>query len=153
MLQRTRQIITIDKNNCGFTLVELMVVIAIVAVLSSIAIRSFLSSRMNVLDAAALAESHSLGKVVTNVFLDRKDVDLTHHEGDDPKIGTLDTSGNSRESIFILSNGIEAEITGNTNWGGTGLGRCVAEIWHPGGTKRYWLIIDETADLFSFPTS
>jgi prepilin-type N-terminal cleavage/methylation domain-containing protein len=153
MMQRKRQIFTINKNNCGFTLLELMVVIAIVGVLASIAINSFMITRSKVLDAAALADTQSLGKVVINVFLDKGDVDLTHNEGDAPQIGTLDTSGNARKSIFTLSNGLQAEITGNTNWGGSGLGMFVAEIWHPGDTKRYDLVIDEAAETVSFPTS
>lgn len=153
MMLKKRPIFAKNSNNCGFTLLELMVVIAIVGILASIAIRSFLVTRANVLDAAALAEARSLGTVITNAFIDRTDVNLSHNPGDGPKIGTLDTSGNGRNAIFTLSNGLQAQIFGNSDWGGTGFGKCIAEVWHPGSPKTYWLIIDEVADVFSFPTS
>ncbi len=130
---------------------ELMVTIAIIGILASIAITSYQDTRMKVLDAAAISETVSLGKVVYNVFLDDGDVNLAH-SGASPNIGALDTSGNPRNPIFKFSNGMVAEITGNSDWGGTGTGKCEAEVWHPLGTKSYWLIIDEGASITSFPT-
>lgn len=153
MILRNRQIFISYKNNSGFTLLELMVVIAIVGILASIGIASFMSTRTKVLDSAALAETRQLGKVVINSFLDGVDVNLSHFPADGPSIGMLDTAGNGRNPIFTLGNGLQAQITGNSDWGGTGLGKCVAEVWHPGGTKSYWLIIDEVAEITSFPTS
>jgi hypothetical protein len=106
-----------------------------------------------VIEAAALSETQLLGKVVYNVFLEGGDVNLSHLPGAGPNIGTLDTSNNSRTPIFKLSNGLVAEITGSSNWGGTGSGMCVAKVWHPLSPNRfYWFAIDEAGGTSSFPT-
>ena len=152
MMQKNRQLFRIYKNNGGFTLVELMVVIAIIGILATIAVGNFMSTRTSVVDSAALSETRILGKAILNAFLDGVDVDLTHNPGDGPLIGSQDTAGNGRTPIFTLSNGLEAQITGNSDWGGSGLGRFVGEVWHPNGSKTFWLIIDEVTDTVSFPT-
>jgi prepilin-type N-terminal cleavage/methylation domain-containing protein len=152
MMQRKRPIITIYKNDYGFTLMELMVIIAIIGILASIAIGNYRDTRMKVIETAALSETQLLGKVVYNVFLEGGDVNLSHLPGAGPNIGTLDTSGNSRSPIFKLSNGLVAQITGNSDWGGTGSGMCVAEVWHPLSPKSYWFVIDEAGGTSSFPT-
>ena len=151
-MQKNRQAFRIYTNSGGFTLVELMVVIAIIGILATIAVGSFMSTRTKVVDAAALSETRILGKVVLNAFLDGIDVNLSHNSGDGPQIGTQDTAGNGRSPLFTLSNGLVAQITGNSDWGGSGLGRFVAEVWHPNGSKTFWLIIDEVTDTVSFPT-
>lgn len=148
-----RPIFTNSSNNCGFTLMELMVVITIVGILASMAIRSVMISRANVLNAAAHADTRTLGTVVVNAFVEGTDVSLMHNPGDGPRIGTKDTSGGDRRPIFVLSNGLHAQIWGSSNWFGTGLGKCIAIVWYPGHTKTYTLIIDEEFDLFSFPPS
>ena len=153
-MQKTRQKHTTYQNNRGFTLLELMVVIAIVGVLASIAITSFMSTRTKVLEAAALAEAQSLGKVVFNAFLDGLDVDLTHAVADGPVIGELDTGGNPRAPIFSLGNGLVAQITGGSNAGGSGIGICDADVWHPSSPlKKYTVYIDESLQITSFPTN
>ena len=158
MVQRNRQHFPIYKNTGGFTIMELMVVFAIIGVLASIAITSFMSTRTKVLEAAALAEAQSLGKVVLNAFLDGLDVDLTHNSADGPVIGELDNAGNARRPLFTLGNGLVADITGTSDWhaDGSGFGVCIAKVWHPSSPlKWYWIVIDETTDpeTFSFPTS
>ena len=139
---------TIHKNNSGFTLLELMIIIAILGVLASMAIQSMIATRAKAMDAAALSETLILGKVILNTFLDGIDVDLTHAEGGGSAIGTKDTNGGERTPIFTFSSGIEAHIEGDSDvkW-------CTATVWHPNGTKSYTLIIDEDANQFSLPTS
>ena len=152
-MQRKRQRYSSYKNSSGFTLLELMVVIAIVGVLASIALTSFISTRTKVLEAAALAEARTLGKVVFNAFLDGIDVDLTHNVGDGPAIGEFDNFGNPRAPLFKLSNGLVAEISGGSNAGGSGIGVCDADVWHPSSPlKKYTVFIDETLQVSSFPT-
>ena len=153
MMQRKRQMCTICKNNSGFSFIELMAVMAIIAVLASIAITSFITTRTKVLDAAAFAETQSLGKAVLSGFLDGIDVNLVHLEGGGAEIGALDTSGNGRTPIFTLSNGMQAQIVGNSSSGGPDSGKCEAIVWHQNGTKSYWLFIDEADQITSFPTS
>ena len=130
-----------------------MAVTAITGILASIAITSFITTRTKVHDAAAFAETQSLGKAVLNSFLDGIDVDLSHLAGGGREIGTVDTSGNGRRPIFTFSNGMQAQIVGNSNSGGPGSGRCEATVWHENGTKSYWLFIDEAQQITSFPTS
>jgi len=152
VIQKIRQLFTNLKDNRGFTLMELCVVVAIVGVLASIAIKSYMDSRMHMVDAAALAEARGLGKSVINIFLDGGDVDLFHNPADGPQIGAVDTSGNGRKPIFVLTSGIQADITGNSDWAGTGKGQCVAWVSHPLGSKSYLLVIDEVGGTTSFPT-
>lgn len=153
MMQRKRQQFTIYKNSSGFSFLELMAVMAIVAILAGIAITSFITTRTKVLDAAAFSEIQGLGRAVLSGFLDGIDVNLAHLEGGGVEIGALDTSGNPRRPVFTLSKGMQAEIVGNSESGGPGLGRCEATVWHQNGTKSYWLFIDEGAQITSFPTS
>ncbi len=134
---------------------EMMVVIANIGVLSAIAMQSMLATRAKVMDAAALKETHELGKVILNAFIDGVDVDLSHPEGGGAEIGAVDTGGAPRTPIFTLSNNLQAVIIGNSDWNGdgSGIGKCAATIWHPNGTKSYDLVIDEEIDETSFPTS
>jgi prepilin-type N-terminal cleavage/methylation domain-containing protein len=118
MMQRKRPMFTICKNNSGFSFIELMAVMAILGILAHIAITSFITTRTKVLDAAAFAETQSLGKAVLNSFLDGIDVNLAHNEGGGREIGTMDTSGGGRKPIFIFSTGMQAQISGNSNVGG-----------------------------------
>ncbi|MGD8293374.1 MAG: type II secretion system protein [Desulfobacterales bacterium] len=138
-----------DKR--GFTMIELSVVLAILGLLTSMAVKSFMDSRTHVRDAVALAETRGLGKAVIDAFLEGDDVDLTHNPGDGHVIGSLDTSGNSRKSVFALSPGMQALIIGSSDFGGTGKGSCEAWISHPNGSKTYYLLIDEVNNITSFP--
>jgi prepilin-type N-terminal cleavage/methylation domain-containing protein len=152
MIAKMKKLFISLNDSRGFTMMELAVVVAIVGVLASIAIKSFMDSRTHVVDAAALAEARGLGKSVINAFLDGNDVDLTHNPGDGSQIGTLDTSGNGRKPVFEMSAGMEALIVGSSDFGGTGKGSCVAEISHPLGSKTYFLLIDEDNEITSFPS-
>ena len=141
----------ISNNNRGFTMIELSVVLAILGLLTSMAVKSFMDSRIHVRDAVALAEAQGLGKAVLDAFLEGDDVDLTHNPGDGHVIGSLDTSGNSRKSVFAMSPGMQASIIGSSDFGGTGKGSCEAWISHPNGSKTYYLLIDEVNNITSFP--
>jgi prepilin-type N-terminal cleavage/methylation domain-containing protein len=139
-------------NSRGFTLIELCMVMAIIGVLATVALKIYTDSKRHMADAAALAETHGLGKAVLNAFIEGGDVDLTHDPGDGRDIGALDTSGNARKPIFKLSPSMQAKISGSSSFGEPGKGFISAEISHPLGSEvPYILIIDEDGDLVSFP--
>jgi len=135
----------------GFTIIELMVSVAIVSILATTAFYSMIDSRRKAQDIVALAEASSLGKTVMSAVVDGADVNFAHLPDDGAAVGNEDTSGNARQSIFFFSGGVRAEITGNTNFGGSGMAFCEAEIWHAGGDRTYYLLIDEINGVSSYP--
>ncbi|MBT8371390.1 MAG: type II secretion system protein [Desulfobacterales bacterium] len=150
MIEGKKRFCTNLKSSRGFTVLELVFVFATICVMSTIAVKGYMDSRMHVVNASALAEARGLGKSVISVFLDGRDVDLAHLPGDGPKVGAVDTNGNPRPAIFTLSGGMQALIIGNSPPGGKGT--CTATVWHPRGSgKTFTVIIDEVADVTSFP--
>jgi len=144
-----KQLLKNHNNSLGFTMIELAVVLAIIGVLTSMAVKSFMDSRIHVMDAVTLSETQGLGKAVLDAFLEGDDVDLTHNPGDGTLIGALDNSGNDRKPLFQFSPGVRAEINGSSNAGGTGF--CDATVTHSNGSKTYFLFIDEANNITSFP--
>ena len=151
MITKKRLTFTALKNNRGFTLMELCIVIAIIGLLATVAIENYMDSRRHMADAAALAEAQGLGKAVLNSFIEDNDVDLTHNIGDGRQVGALDNSGNARKPIFQLSPVMEVTINGSSNWMGSGNGYIEAIFEHPFGSKQYFLVIDEANSFTSFP--
>jgi prepilin-type N-terminal cleavage/methylation domain-containing protein len=151
MIAKMKQISNNHNNNCGFTMIELAVVLAIIGVLTSMAVKSFVDSRIHVLDAVALAEAQGLGKAVLDTFLEGENVDLTHNPGDGPRIGSTDNDGNGRSPVFQFSPGVRAEISGGSEAGGNGNGLCDAKIYHANGSKWYFLYISEDENITDFP--
>ena len=133
---------------------ELMVVVAIMGILSAIAIQSFATTRARVGDTAAFSETNALGKAVLNAFLDGIDVDFFHLEGHGDEIGaTRKSDGGARPPIYTLGNGLKAVVVGDSNFGGSGFGKCTATVWYENSPKSYIVVIDEEAGVNSFPTS
>lgn len=64
-------------NQKGFTLIELMIVIAIIGILAAIAIPNFLSYRQKGFDSAALSDAKNAYTAAQAYFTDHPDATLT----------------------------------------------------------------------------
>ncbi|GAV21174.1 general secretion pathway protein G [Mariprofundus micogutta] len=87
----------------GFTLIELMIVVAIIGILASIAIPQFASYRVKAFNAAAQADLHSAQTTFEVYFNDNSHYPNTTAPGtgavtitDGTTTGTVNTSSNSR---------------------------------------------------------
>lgn len=144
-MEKYRRKIFYSLNNDGFSLPELAIVIAIMSMLSAIAIFNFTDSRKKAFDTLALRDAMNLITVVHDNIFDDLDVDYTHNRGDGSQIGTKKTDGSARESVFILSKGVDAVSTGFSS-GDTmskidicvfhAAGTVVGDGWLPGITDR-----------------
>jgi type IV pilus assembly protein PilA len=72
MLQKLR-----EMNEKGFTLIELMIVIAIIGILAAIAVPNFISYRQRAYDAAALADLRNAYTAAQNLFSQKDDASIT----------------------------------------------------------------------------
>lgn len=140
----------------GFTLIELMIVILLASIIATIATASFMPLKKRALDRTALVDARNLVNSIINVTLSEENVDFTK-TNTGGSIGTLDTFGNPRNSVFVLSQGVAALITGDTNKGLNGdFTQVLASIWHTNGTddpltlsgkKEYSILVDESANF------
>ena len=62
--------LNIEKNEKGFTLIELMIVLAIIGILSTIAVPSFLSYRSKAFDTTAKADLKNVMKFLDFYYLE-----------------------------------------------------------------------------------
>lgn len=152
------------KNKKGFTLMELMVVIAIVAVLSAIAVFNYIPIRAKALDSAALSDARNIVSSVVNAITNSANIDFNKGGavfGAPGAVGAFDTATNSRTPIFTLSIGVVARITGDSiqNPGGNNT-VFSAFIYHTGGTtdpttlsgkKEFFCFVDADAGISSAP--
>ncbi len=140
-----------SKNMKGFTLIELMFVMATMSVLAAIAFANFDQMKKKTYDRTALSDARNLVDSIIDVTLNDDDVDF--NKNGTGAIGTLDTANQPREPVFILSPGVVAVIAGSTNAGGSGDTVVLATIHHPNGTPGidYSCVINESTGLVSLP--
>lgn len=121
------------KADSGFTLVELLVVVTIIGILTTIAIPTFLVQRAKANDAATRADVSALGKEIATYFVD----------GTGPL--TLDHSTAGRVDITDGTVAVVARLTVGSVKPDTGASRdlhdpmtwCVALTDPAGSTKAF----------------
>ncbi|MDJ0817231.1 MAG: type II secretion system protein [Desulfobacterales bacterium] len=151
MIRRTNRVIQHCKDMRGFTLIELMIAVAIISILMTTGFYSMIDSRRKTQDIVAMAEANSLGKTVLNALVDEADINFVHLPGDGSAFGGEDTSGSARQPIFFFSNGVKADITGNTKFYPSGKAFFEADVWYANSSKKFYLLIDEKNGINTFP--
>ena len=65
------------KNTKGFTLIELIIVIAIIGILAAIAVPNFISYRDKTYCSAAEADAHAVAAAITDYFSNADNANVT----------------------------------------------------------------------------
>ncbi len=154
----TKKIVKKSLNDTnGFTMMELMITIAIIGVLSAIAIANYTPMRSKTYDASAHADARNLMSAVISAASTDVDVDymLPAIPANIRAIGSQINGGGLRTTrIFTLSEGVRARIVAGTSQGGINGNNTMfqAYIYHIGGTadasslltgkKEYYCYID-----------
>lgn len=138
------------KQKGGFTVLELLVVMAIMAILTNMAYLLFRDFRYRTNDTAAVSDARNLITVATEEFVANSFPDFTHGLGDGSSVG-LKPDGTY---AFTLSGGVKALIVGMPSAAKTGY--MEAWIHSEGGTNdpaglfgkcEFYCVVDEEAGV------
>lgn len=151
------------KDAKGFTLMELMVVVALIGVLAAIAIFNFMPARAKAADSAAMSDARNIVNSVVDAIMNNADVRFNNFNTGGP-VGNIDTAGNPRTPIYVLSPGVAAIISGGSDQAPGGNNTIfTAIIYHTGGTpdplsvsgggkKEFFCSVDEDAGTSIVPS-
>jgi len=148
------------RDNSGFSLIELMMMLAIIAILTQISFSSWIDYKRKAYDASAVSDARNLIEAVINDMVGFEDVDYSHTVASGSRIGAFDNEGNARPPSLFLSPGVNAHIFYDTVGGGIFVD---AFIWHGGGSpdptaaapgnigiREFESLIDEDNEVIDF---
>lgn len=131
----------IIKKNKGFTLIELMIIMAIISILTSVGLLSMMDYLKRVRDSAARTDARNAVVSITDRFLN---LDTAITLGDDNANVLPDGS-----LLYVISPGVKVTgyVTKNTVWDP---GIVDLTFQHPNGTpgRSFKIFIDEGNNLF-----
>ena len=122
------------NNQKGFTLIELMIVVAIIGILAAIAIPQFAAYRMRAFNAAAVSDVNNIQKSEATLFADWQCFGATEDQtlagATGPVAGAIldatpanlnivsgqDSGGNARGMQIGVSNGVSIVANTDANW-------------------------------------
>lgn len=132
----------IQANEKGFTLIELMIVIAIIGILAAVAIPNFIAYRDKAFCSAAEKDANSLAATVADYFAipshtSWTDVTIPANQGA-TTIGGVDWSALSKDNTATVNGPVESIVVSVTD----GSGRCPTDYrtaqaaagWSGGGS-------------------
>lgn len=163
------------KNSKGYSFIELMMVLSIIAVVAQIGFTAWLDYKRRAYDTAAVSDTRNLIEAIVNDMVGAEDVIYNHLPDEGPRIGAYRnqdgaacppcSKGESKSPSLFLSPGVKADITGSTAWIDTTTGIQFTYIsgflWHAGGTpwtgvgnsdgiREFTAIVDEENELIEF---
>ncbi len=148
------------KNMNGFTFIELAIVSCLISILASISVVNYMPFKKKTFDSVALSDARNLVQNVMLTTISREDVDYTKLNTGGP-VGNLDTSGNPRRAVYVLSSGVEAVIAGDSHQGPKGDTTIfLAIVYHTKGTdnpatlsgkREFNFSYNEATDTVVFP--
>jgi len=159
------------QTSKGYSFMELMMVLSIIAIVSQIGFTAWLDSKRKAYDASAVADTRNLIEAIVNDMVGGEDVCYTQDPEDGDRIGAFTKAeednmydrGDPRKPSLFLSPGVKARIDGATDVLDTNTGvtntYVEAYLYHEGGKpwststsgfREFIAIIDEAREEITF---